>query len=249
MLIFFCSFRSNSDSPTTTTSSKTTNSQSTYCYEFLQDRSRSNHHRRRFYTDVSRIQLSIEPSMITVSQHCEISIALGIYTGLISPSGPGPFTEIGISKRHSCWLCELFLSCLESKSGHKFAVTTGYQQWKVHVPVGGWYYPVDAGEVIINPLLEILHKELGELRGMADPRQRSHSFPVFSPKATGEQFESEEKLTQEMIDEIIASRAAKKKKKKRKNSPWVRYAKFDHSTLLAPHLHQKALFLQSSVSP
>lgn len=111
------------------------------------------------------IQLSIEPSMITIRQHCEISIALGIPAEL-SPSEP--FAEIGISK-HNCWLWEHFSSCLESISGHKFAVTAGYgynQQGKVHAGGGGRHYLVEAAEAIRNSLHEILHKELGELRGM-----------------------------------------------------------------------------------
>lgn len=71
-----------------------------------------------------------------------------------------------------------FFRCLESKSGHKFGIS-GYQG-KVHAE---WRYPVEAGESIRNLLLEILHKELGELREMADPRRRSDSFPVSSPEA------------------------------------------------------------------
>lgn len=72
------------------------------------------------------VQLSTEPTMVTISQHCEVTIALGISAGL-SPSGPP--TEIGISK-HSCWLCEVFFRCLESELGHKFVIT-GYQE-RVH---------------------------------------------------------------------------------------------------------------------
>ena len=147
------------------------------------------------------IELSNASTMITVSQHCEISIAFGIHAGFFSPSGT--LTEIGISK-HSCWLCEIFLRCLESKSEQKFAVT-GYQG-KVHA---GWHYPVEAGEAIKNLLLETLHKELGELRAMADPRRRSDSFPISSPEATAEQSDSEE-VTREEILEIMASRAAEK---------------------------------------
>ena len=147
------------------------------------------------------ILLPIEPTMITISQHCEISIALGIPAGF---SLSEPFTEIGISK-HSCWLCEVFLRCLESKSGHKFVVS-GYQG-KVHA---GWHYPIEAGEAIRHLLLETLLKELGELRGMADPRRRSDSFPVSGPEADEEQFGSEEEMTKEEIDERLASTAAKR---------------------------------------
>ena len=105
-------------------------------------------------------QLSIEPTMVTISQHCEVTIALGISAGLSPSDSP---TEIGISK-HSCWLCEVLFRRLESELGHKFGIT-GYQG-KVHA---GWHYPVEAGDTIRNSLLQILHKELGELRGMADP--------------------------------------------------------------------------------
>lgn len=98
------------------------------------------------------------------------------------------------------------MRCLESKSGHKFVVT-GYQG-KVHA---GWRYPIEAGEAIRNSLLEIFLKELGELRGMADPRQRrSDFFPVSSLGADEEQFESEEEMTKEEIDERLASSAAKR---------------------------------------
>ena len=132
-------------------------------------------------------RLSIEPTMITTTQHCEVTIALA-----------APPTEIGISK-HSCWLCEVFFRCLESKLGYKFRIT-GYQG-NVHP---GWHYPVEAGQAIRNALLEILHKELGELRGMADPRRRSDSFPVSSPDDWGGE------VNREKIRAIEASRAAKK---------------------------------------
>lgn len=76
-----------------------------------------------------------------------------------------------------------------------------------------WRYPVESGESIRNSLLEILHKEMGELRGMADPRRLSDSFPVSSPEANEEQSDSGEELTREEIDAIAAtmpaSRAAK----------------------------------------
>ena len=63
-------------------------------------------------------QLYIEPTTITISQHCQVTIALGTSAEL-SPFGP--LTEIGISK-YSCWLCEVFFKCLGSKSGHKFGI-------------------------------------------------------------------------------------------------------------------------------
>lgn len=154
-----------------------------------------------FRLTFAEILLPIKLTMITISQHCKISIALGILAGF---SMSEPFIEIGISK-HSCWLCEVFLRCLESKSGHKFVVT-GYQG-KVHA---GWHYPIKVGEDIRNLLLKILLKELGELRGMADPRQRSDSFPVSSPEADEERFGSEEEMTKEEIDERLASTAAKR---------------------------------------
>lgn len=139
--------------------------------------------------------------MITICQHCEITIALGTSAEL-SPSGPP--TEIGISK-HSCWLCDIFFRCLESSLGHKFVIT-GYQG-KVRA---GWRFPVEAGEAIRKPLLQILHKELGELRGMADPRRRSDSFLVASPEADRDQFDSIERPTTEEIHARAASKAAKK---------------------------------------
>lgn len=137
--------------------------------------------------------------MITISQHCEVTIALGT-SARLSPSEPP--TEIGISK-YSCWLCEVLFWCLEFKSGHKLGIT-GYQG-KVHA---GWHYLIKAGEATRNLLLQILHKELGELRGMVDPRRRNNSFPVSSPEVNGEQSDSGEELTTEEIDAVAASHAA-----------------------------------------
>ena len=77
-----------------------------------------------------------------------------------------------------------------------------------------WRYPVESGESIRNSLLEILHKELGGLRGMADPRRRSNSFPVSSPEANEEQSASGEELTREEIDAIAAAMAASRLAKK-----------------------------------
>lgn len=58
---------------------------------------------------------------------------------------------------------------------------------------------------------KFLHKELGELRGIANPRKRSDSFPVSSPAAGNEEHsDSEEKSTKEEIAALYASRAAEK---------------------------------------
>lgn len=77
-----------------------------------------------------------------------------------------------------------------------------------------WRYPVESGESTRNSLLEILRKEMGELRGMADPRRRSDSFPVSSPEANEEQSDSGEELTREEIDAIAATMAASRAAKK-----------------------------------
>ena len=70
---------------------------------------------------------------------------------------------MGISK-HSCWLCQVLFRFLESELGQKFGITGN--QGKVHA---GWHYLVEAGYATKNALLKIIHKELEELRGIANP--------------------------------------------------------------------------------
>lgn len=140
--------------------------------------------------------LPTEPKMVTTSQHCEVTIALGA-RARSSPFDPP--IEVGISK-HSCWLCQVLFRCLESELGHKFGMTGN--QGKVHA---GWHYPVEAGYATMNALLKILHKELGELRGIANPRKRSDSFPVSSPEDSEESSDLEEQLTTEEVTALYAS--------------------------------------------
>ena len=191
-IILIFSFRSNPDTPTT--ASEATNSQSTHCHEFLQDRRRLS---------------------ACVSQCSAIHWAKYDYyqPTLRSRYRPRSLRWIdSVWAPHWNWDFEAqllavqgYFRYLESKSGHKFRITD-YQE-KLHA---GWHYPVKAGEAIRNVLLEILHKELGELRRMADPRRRSDSFPVSSPEANGEQSNSGEEINREDIDAIGTSRAAKK---------------------------------------
>ena len=145
--------------------------------------------------------LPTEPKMVTTSHHCEVTIALG------ARARSSPFDlpiEVGISK-HSCWLCQVLFRCLKSELGQKFGITGN--QGKVHA---GWYYPVEAGYATGNALLKILHKELGDLREIANPRKRSDSFPVSSPEGSEENLDSEEQSTKKEIAALYASRAAKK---------------------------------------
>ena len=145
--------------------------------------------------------LPTQPKMVTTSQHCEVTMALGA-RARSSPFDPP--IEIGISK-HSCWLCQVLFKCLESELGQKFRITGN--QGKVHV---GWHYPLEAGYATRNALLKILHKELGELCGIANSRKRSDFFPVSSPEGNEEYSDSEEKSTHEEVAALYASRAAEK---------------------------------------
>ena len=143
--------------------------------------------------------LLTQPKMVTSSQHCEVTIALGT----CARSSPfDPPIEAGISK-HSCWLCQVLFRCLESELGKKFGITGN--QGKVHA---GWHYPVEAGYTTRNALLKILHKELGERGGIANPRKRSDSFPVSSPEDSEENLDSEEESTKEEVAALYASIAA-----------------------------------------
>lgn len=61
-----------------------------------------------------------------------------------------------------------------------------------------------------NALLKILHKELGELRGIANPRKRGDSFPVSSLEGNEEHSDSEEKLIREEVACLICFQSCEK---------------------------------------
>lgn len=104
---------------------------------------------------------------ITVSAHCELTLALH---ALNSPSKPKT-VEIGLSKT-LCWLCQEFVENL--KDAGAIRVFVSENQGKMHA---GWTIPPNTPSEIEFRMRQLVEEEIKELRARIIACRRSDSFP------------------------------------------------------------------------
>ena len=104
---------------------------------------------------------------ITVSAHCELTLALH---ALNSPSEPRTI-EIGVSKGLCC-LCQKFVKYLNVAG--LIQVFVSQNQGKIHA---GWRMPPDTPSGIEFQMRNLVEREIEELRASTINHRRSDSFP------------------------------------------------------------------------
>lgn len=104
---------------------------------------------------------------ITVSAHCELTLALHM---LNSPWKPRT-VEIGVSKG-LCWLCQKFVKYLNASG--LIHVVVSQNHGKIHA---GWKTPPDTPSEIESRMQRLVEQEIEELRAMIISQRRSDSFP------------------------------------------------------------------------
>lgn len=108
-----------------------------------------------------------ETGSITVSAHCELTLALYSYN---SPSKPKT-VEIGVSKG-LCWLCQKFVEYLNATGAIKVVVSANHG--KIHT---GWGMPPNTPSEIEFKMRQLVELEVKELHARILARRLSDSFP------------------------------------------------------------------------
>jgi hypothetical protein len=93
-----------------------------------------------------------ETQKITVSSHCELTLALHFYEKMTRSKD---FMEMGVSKG-CCWLCEQFLETL-SRQEKKLVVEVSHNQGKIHA---GWGMPDKTPSTVAEKMLQIIDQRL-----------------------------------------------------------------------------------------
>lgn len=110
-----------------------------------------------------------EPINITASVHCELTVAMH----RIKISGNNLSSiEIGVSK-HCCYMCGTFIRIINESSKQQLLVSG--LQGKAHA---GWRFPPETPLDLQRAVMNLVRKEVDELRYFAHSKRRSDSFPT-----------------------------------------------------------------------
>jgi hypothetical protein len=120
------------------------------------------------------LENTVEPkdgnTSVTMSVHCECTLAIRLLLEYANRRTPPKFAEIGISK-YSCWLCQKYLDFLFSASEMRFIVT-GYQG-KMQA---GWIPPHGPANAR-NDIIRLIQHEMDEILESVERKRRSDSHP------------------------------------------------------------------------
>lgn len=108
-----------------------------------------------------------KPHMITVSSHCELTLALHFYETMTRSKN---FIEMGVSKG-CCWLCQHFLDSL-SRQKKQVVVKVSHNQVKIHA---GWGMPDKTPRSVAEKMLQIIDHELCDIHRTVEARRDSVS--------------------------------------------------------------------------
>lgn len=115
------------------------------------------------------VLLHPEQINITASVHCELTVAMHKLKNSAENLVP---VEVGVSK-HCCHMCGVFIKKINEDCQKQFLVSG--LQGKAQA---GWRFPPETPLGLQRAIIELVKKEVDELRYFADSRRRSDSFPT-----------------------------------------------------------------------
>ena len=113
--------------------------------------------------------LHSKPINIKASVHCELTVAMHKMKGSGNNSSP---IEIGVSK-HCCYMCGTFIRKTNESCEQKLLVSG--LQGKTQA---GWRFPPETPLDLQKAIMDLMRKEVDELRCFAESKRRSDSFPT-----------------------------------------------------------------------
>jgi OTT_1508-like deaminase len=112
---------------------------------------------------------------VTISVHCECTVAVHIIQKSQNQTVCRRFVKIGASK-HTCWFCQKYLEFLERDLTPKTKFIVSGYQGKIHA---GWKPPAGPSSAL-GDIVRLLKQEVDEILGTVRRRRRSDSFPMAS---------------------------------------------------------------------
>lgn len=120
------------------------------------------------------VQENDKPQPITVSSHCELTLALHFYEKM---TGKQHSMEMGVSKG-CCWMCENFLDTIaQPKRERRLVVAVSHNQGKVHA---GWGMPDKTPSDVAEKMIDNVTTSLLKLQQDVIDRRVSDSHPAGS---------------------------------------------------------------------
>lgn len=137
-----------------------------------------NHHRAPKDPEISTanfkkaypsVKLHSEPINLKTSVHCELTVAMHKIKDSDTNLSP---IEIGVSK-HCCHMCAVFIKKINESCEQKLLVSG--LQGKAQA---GWRFPPETPLDIQKSIMDLVRKEVDELRCFTESKRRSDSYPT-----------------------------------------------------------------------
>ena len=144
---------------------------------------------------------------INFTQHCELTLALGMLDRCGLKKISKTKIEIGVSKSCCDW-CSEYLSLLSLYSKHPILIRTSHGK-----QCDGWLLPPGGPNLVSQKMLEIIESRVDEVICKVKSRRRSDSSQL--PSLSREQDVVLEEMIQEGIVDSVASHYIISRKKKR----------------------------------